>query len=150
MAKPQARETKTMQMTNDKTKTSAVKGAATDDKTSEATGASTEPKTASTSAPEETSAPKRRGAVPTMPLLAIYWRDDGKCVAAILSPRGESYLSVGRGKGTATGQLVDLGFSFGPLHNDPPAWVGDQKRIPESARVEGFANITGFPLPPQD
>lgn len=97
---------------------------------------------------------RSRGALPTMPICALYKRADGKVVAEIISPLGEGprfrYSAVGKGQGSAKGNLEDTGFVLSGVHNNPPQWVADRKVIPEGVEIIGFCNVSGFPLPPQD
>jgi hypothetical protein len=103
-----------------------------------------------TEAVGEAAQKRGKGAIPTMPICAVYTRPDGKTVAAVVSPAGKRYEVVGRGKGSAVGELVDIGFTLSSLHLDPPVWVTNNKVVPEGMTVVGYANISGFPLPPQD
>lgn len=94
---------------------------------------------------------RRKGAIPTMPMCVVYTRQDGRCVAAVVSPKGGRYEAVGRGQGSAMGELVDLGFVLSSLHNNPPEWMTDKGIVPDSVKeILGYATISGFPLPKQD
>ena len=95
---------------------------------------------------------KARGVVPHMPICVI-WKDPAApaakaFTAALIHPRDERMYKVnGRGMGGTRGQLEDEGYPIGPVRVEGPKWV--EKRIPEGVEVMGYANILGFPLPPQ-
>jgi hypothetical protein len=110
---------------------------------------STAAPTVTPSAAETEEKKRGRGAIPTMPICAVYQRQDGKCVAAVVSPKGERYEAVGRGQGSAMGELTDMGFTLSGLHSNAPIWVEENKAVPEGCKVFGFATISGFPLPKQ-
>lgn len=93
---------------------------------------------------------KTRGVIPTMPICVVYGRQDGKTVAAIVNPKGERFEVVGRGQGSAMGELTDLGFHLSTLKATAPEWATSAKIVPEGATVVGYATISGFPLPNQD
>lgn len=94
---------------------------------------------------------KHRGAIPSMPICAVYRREDGKTVAAIVAPNGKRFEAVGRGQGSAMGELVDMGFVLSGLTDNVNDWVLDPARkvVPVGAEVIGYATISGFPLPVQ-
>lgn len=93
-----------------------------------------------------------RGVIPHMPICVV-WKDptlpeNKRVVAALIHPREDRvYKVVGRGVGGTTGTLEDEGYPIGPIRVDGPKWV--EKKIPTGVEVLGYANVQGFPLPPQ-
>jgi hypothetical protein len=89
----------------------------------------------------------RRGVVASMPAMVGYRLANGRVVAIIHSPKGGSFKAEGKGIGSAMGELVDSGFTLGPLKADGPVWMADL--VPPGVEILGYAAITGFPLPAQ-
>lgn len=87
------------------------------------------------------------GAVPTMPMAAVWKTSDGRHTAAVIHPAGGQYAEHARGQGGAKGALEDAGFTLAALSLDAPAWL--KARIPADAEVIGFAQVKSFPLPKQ-